>query len=379
MRWIAQLVADFRGGMVFPVLMKEMRSRMRGGRGNNLLFIAAGLSTVIGLFVMIPMWYDVTGNYATSGYVAQRFAEIGKVLFITLSISNALLCALMAPGLTAGAIAVERERETLELLLLTRLSSANIVLGKLFSALSFLVIVLICSLPVMAIGFVFGGIDPAQLCWSLLLIIATAALFATIGLFCSVKNPKLSMCTGQAYGISLLSLIFVFLGEGGFMLSTDQSFPELTSLMVSAAVMGLMAILPVMAISVLVAQIRRRPLTLLQNGLLWGASAAALWGAAYPNDTAVKHLIEKSYFHIGNPIWALAHIFVGTDMNMPAMLEKWFSPLSVLMLAFWAVIFGMMSVQQLEKMRALHDTAKAPAKTSKPPVTPPLDVPQGVG
>ncbi|MBO1914210.1 hypothetical protein J4G37_56505, partial [Microvirga sp. 3-52] len=53
------------------------------------------------------------------------FIQLGLVLFIS-------------PGLTAGVISTEREKQTLPILLTTSQSSFQIILGKLLSSIAFL-------------------------------------------------------------------------------------------------------------------------------------------------------------------------------------------------------------------------------------------------
>ena len=159
------LLARVRDGMTFPVMMKEMRSRMRGARASWLLFISTGLTIGMALTILVTRWDAATGAGGQDPQTLTRaMADIGRSLFIGLMLVEGLLGAFIAPALTAGTISNERERQTLEFLLLTRLSGANIALGKLCSALSFLFMLLLCSLPVTAVVFLFGGVSPGQFC-----------------------------------------------------------------------------------------------------------------------------------------------------------------------------------------------------------------------
>ena len=75
------------------------------------------------------------------------FIQLGLVLFIT-------------PGLTAGAISSEREKQTLPILLTTSQSSFQIISGKLLSSIAFLLLLIVAGLPVYSLVFLFGGISP---------------------------------------------------------------------------------------------------------------------------------------------------------------------------------------------------------------------------
>ena len=57
-------------------------------------------------------------------------------------------------------IAEEKDRRTLDFLLATRLSNAEIVLGKLASCMTFLFAEFAVGLPIMLLLYPLGGIDP---------------------------------------------------------------------------------------------------------------------------------------------------------------------------------------------------------------------------
>ena len=73
------------------------------------------------------------------------------------------LVLLAAPAATAGAICLDRARGTLTHLLVTDLSDAEIVLGKLAARLVPVLGLVVCSLPVMALLTLLGGVDPDAL------------------------------------------------------------------------------------------------------------------------------------------------------------------------------------------------------------------------
>ena len=68
------------------------------------------------------------------------------------------LVALMAPTFAAGSITGEKERKTYELLLASPLRPSTILVGKLLSSLSYLVILIISSLPLMILCYLLGGL-----------------------------------------------------------------------------------------------------------------------------------------------------------------------------------------------------------------------------
>ena len=73
-----------------------------------------------------------------------------------------LLLMFIMPALTSGSISGERERQTLELLFTTRMTPKDIVMGKLFSALSQLMVLIVSSFPILLLTFVYGSMDPVS-------------------------------------------------------------------------------------------------------------------------------------------------------------------------------------------------------------------------
>ena len=84
------------------------------------------------------------------GSAAFASAAIGQEIFAALLMLETLLVVFLAPAFTAGAISLEREKQTLDLLITTPISSLAIVIGKLLSALTYVFILIVASLPLTA-------------------------------------------------------------------------------------------------------------------------------------------------------------------------------------------------------------------------------------
>ena len=183
--------------LALPVFTKEMRTRMRGMRTTVLLFASTALAIVVA--IVLFSWMAAPGDAVT----------VSKALIGWLALLEGALIALIAPALTASSITFERDQGTLEALLLTPLSTRGILLGKLCSALSLVVYILLSVLPVMAVSFLLGGVSPAQVAWALALILAMASLFGAIGLYASARfrHSVSSMCIAYAGCLTWLVLI----------------------------------------------------------------------------------------------------------------------------------------------------------------------------
>ena len=111
-----------------------------------------------------------------------------------------LLLMFIVPAVTASSISGERERQTLDLMLTTRMSAGQIVGGKLLSALSTLLLLILSSFPAVAMVFVYGGITWAD-AFSLILCYVTVAFFAgSIGICFSAALKRSTISTVVTYG-----------------------------------------------------------------------------------------------------------------------------------------------------------------------------------
>ncbi len=97
-----------------------------------------------------------------------------------------LAVGLVTPVMTAGAIADEKERRTLEFILATDLRSREIVLGKLAARLANMLLFLIAGLPVLAVLQFLGGVDPGELLVAFAGTLLTLASVASLSILMSV-------------------------------------------------------------------------------------------------------------------------------------------------------------------------------------------------
>ena len=195
-----------------PVLLKELKLRFRFFKSiTGLLFYLAALIVFVGGFLLI-----------VSEFSHQRYLRPDEsfILFIMLAMLQMALVLFITPGLTAGAISSEREKQTLNMLLMTTQSSAQIVIGKLTSSIAYLGLLLIAGLPIYSIVFLFGGVSPWQLITVFFFYFVTMVAIASIGLFFSIIIKRTITSMIATYG----TMVFL----GGF-----TAFFFVVSLMVS--------------------------------------------------------------------------------------------------------------------------------------------------
>lgn len=133
--------------------------------------------------------------------------DVGKAVFAAVVGVQVFLVLFVGPAFTAGAITGEKERQTYDLLRTTLLSPRQIVSGKLFSALSYVLLLVFASIPLQSIAFLLGGVALQEVLLSQLLIIVSAVAFALIGLFASSFMRSTLSATVATYAATILLIV----------------------------------------------------------------------------------------------------------------------------------------------------------------------------
>ena len=191
-----------------PVITKELRGRMRGARTYWLLFGYLLLLSLI-LFFSYLGWWNSHSTAMDIGGASAGFT-VGRTFFKTLFYSQAVMIALITPALTAGAISIEREQRTFEMLRGTILRPRSIVWGKLTSSVSFVALLLTSSLPLLSLCFLLGGVSPGEVFFAYVLLVGDAFLFGAIGLCWSAYAANTATATVLSYATLILFFAATF-------------------------------------------------------------------------------------------------------------------------------------------------------------------------
>jgi ABC-type transport system involved in multi-copper enzyme maturation permease subunit len=183
-----------------PILVKELRGRMRGARAFVLMTIYLLILSGVTLLLY-------SGMASTVGSNLDAGREIGKALFLVIGAVALVEVCIITPALTSGSIAGEKERQTYDLLLASLLSPWQIVWGKLASALAFALLLILAVVPVMSLAFLFGGVSATEVLIALVGLLATAIFYASIGLFWSSVTRSSLGATSFALGSIIMMLL----------------------------------------------------------------------------------------------------------------------------------------------------------------------------
>ena len=175
-----------------PVYQQESRISARSFRLPLIILLCNSILALVALLDMYSMISQV-----------KTTAEIQYSSFLSLYVFAAgmefVLLLLIVPALTSGSISGERERQTLNLLLTTRMTPGSIVIGKLLVSLSTVFLLIISSFPILSLVFIYGGVTVTDMIVLLCCFSSTALLGGCIGLCCSSVFKRSTIATAASY------------------------------------------------------------------------------------------------------------------------------------------------------------------------------------
>jgi ABC-2 type transport system permease protein len=189
---------------------KELRTRMRGLRSTIILTLYISILGVIAIAFLLQQ----------AGPSSSQSSQVGLQLFQTMAVFQLFLILFITPASTAGAISGERQRQTWDLLLVTRLSSFGIVWGKLVAGLAFNLLLILASLPLFSLVFLFGGVAPDDIVHTYIVFVVTVIFLGVTSLWISGLTSRLAVAMVTSNVVSLvlgvgLTLLTLYLQSWG--------------------------------------------------------------------------------------------------------------------------------------------------------------------
>lgn len=158
---------------------------------------------ILALVALLNMYSTLSQINLTTEIQYTSFLD----LYMFVAALEFIMLLFFMPALTAGSISGEKEKRTLDLMLTTNMTPAQIVMGKMMSALSTMLFMIVSSFPIFSIVFVYGGITARDISALLLCYIATAIFVGSIGICCSCvfqKTPISTIVSYSAMGLMVL-------------------------------------------------------------------------------------------------------------------------------------------------------------------------------
>lgn len=160
------------------------------------------------LLVMCTGWLVLAGAQMIRNI--GDFARFGSLIFQVLAPLQLTLAIFYAAFVAANAVAHEKDRRTIILLLMTELTDAELVLGKLGASLLHVYSVLLAGLPLFALCALFGGVAFEQVGRVFLITCTTALLAGSVGTLLAFWLDKSVQALA---GTALAMVLWLGLGE----------------------------------------------------------------------------------------------------------------------------------------------------------------------
>ncbi|MBQ9371058.1 MAG: ABC transporter permease [Thermoguttaceae bacterium] len=152
------------------------------------------------LLVITAAWLVTSGSQQITDI--GDYARFGSSLFTLLAPLQLVVALFFGAMFAAAAVGQEKDRKTLVLLLMTRLSNSELVLGKLSAALLSLLVFLFVSAPIFLATTLLGGVSYAQVTRVLLVTIFATLASGSLGSCIALWRDK----TFQALSATILTL-----------------------------------------------------------------------------------------------------------------------------------------------------------------------------
>ena len=158
------------------------------------------------LVLMSTAWLILTGTQLIRDI--GDLARFGMALFQILAPLQLAVATFFSALLAASAVSQEKDRHTLDLLLLTKLTNSELVLGKLLAALLNMLVLLAAAFPVFMVAALFGGVSFGQIGRIFAVTTASVLVCGSLGSILALWREK----TFQALALTMLILILWLVG-----------------------------------------------------------------------------------------------------------------------------------------------------------------------
>ncbi len=170
--------------IIGPIFHRELAVAPR-----RLRFFVDRAAYAAGFMILISTaWAVMSGNQVLTS--VGDLARFGLILFDIMAPLQLAMVLFYAPILAASAVAQEKDKQTLILLLMTRLNNSELVLGKLLASLVQIVVLLLASLPIFSLVLLFGGVSFAQVFRVYAVTVVTAIAAGSLGTMMAFWREK---------------------------------------------------------------------------------------------------------------------------------------------------------------------------------------------
>jgi ABC-type Na+ efflux pump permease subunit len=188
--------------LIGPVFTREAITAPRKLR--FYIFRTVFVAALFGL--MLTSWQILVGSQQVTS--PGDLARFGAAVFQILAPLQVAVALPFSALLTAAAVAQEKDRRTLVLLLMTNLSNTEIVLGKLLASMLTVFVVLAAAFPLFVISAALGGVSYLQIVQVFAVTVVSALVAGSLGSTIALWREK----TFQSLALTALAIVLWLVG-----------------------------------------------------------------------------------------------------------------------------------------------------------------------
>src|SRR6516164_7222737 len=230
-----------------PLLAKELNEQAAQKRTYLIRFVYAAILFTAGCGLFYgDFLHEGAGSPGGLGQGRGMFEQLVRLQFWSIY--------LLLPAVCCGCLTIEKERNSLGLLLITSLSPGQIVLQKLLGRVVPMLTFVLLSFPLMAVAYSFGGITQDYLWAGVVLLTLACFQAAALSVLCSAWFPTTVEAFAANYVMFLLLYTLLPFGWGVWLFESSSDAPLAETLARLIFPVGLTVGFALAARSVLVAR-----------------------------------------------------------------------------------------------------------------------------
>ena len=204
-----------------PVLRKELTSRMSIRRMSK----ANRIALTLFMAVALPIVYLIIGRALFVNSSVRDGRDIFGVIAVGFQMAFAVL---LAPTVTSGVITLEREKQTWNALLLSRLTSWDIIWGKLLGSVIPALAMQLIFIPILIMAALKGGVSLGSFIGAEVFVVFCTFFYGIIGMFFSWLCRRTQLAAASAMATVMISVVAspVMLALWQNLTSSYQAKPE---------------------------------------------------------------------------------------------------------------------------------------------------------
>ena len=185
---------------VNPVLRNESKISVRSIKFTLMIFAYIAV-----LSVAVMIYYSSVNEAIFSNGL---YLESSKLFYVVMALGQAILLLFIVPALSSTAICSEREKQTLDILLSSKLTPFQIIIGKVSASSLRVIILIISTMPLYAIGAIIGVVKISNILSLIVFFIVNTIFVSSIGVFVSTYIKTSKVATALTYGL----VLFIYAG-----------------------------------------------------------------------------------------------------------------------------------------------------------------------